>query len=670
MIQIHGLKLKAPVKGDVAELLLAKAAAKLRVPQSSLESLTIVRESVDAREKPAVYKVYSVALGCAKGDAWLASACKKAGLSFAAYEPESFDVKPLESIPGGPRPVVAGFGPCGIFAALVLAKMGLKPVVLERGESMDRRVAAVESFWAGGKLDPENNVQFGEGGAGTFSDGKLTTGTKSPWTHWILQTFADAGADPAILYMHKPHVGTDVIRKAVVKIRKQIEDLGGEVRFGCRLDGIDISDGRVDSTDISGGRVDSTDISDCRVGSTDISGCRVAAVRFTQRGKAEQQVLPCSAVILAIGHSARDTMRSLLDGGVYMEQKPFSMGYRIEHPQRLIDMAQYGAPHEELGLGPADYKLNVRTPSGRGVYTFCMCPGGVVVNSSSEDGAIVTNGMSYSRRDSGVANSAVLADVTPADFDPRYLPEGTDPADPLAGAALQKKYEKLASQLGGGNGFAPSQTVAEFLGAAEPCRQGSAQTAGTTADPADNKADQVAAPAAEKNTAFAASPAENRAAPAAEKNTAFAASPAENRADPAAEKNTEFAASPAENKADSAAKLTSSFLPGTTDADLAACLPDFAVQAIKEALPMLGKKLKGFDSPDAVLTGIESRSSSPVRIKRDPQSLCGLSGADLTQIPGLYPAGEGAGYAGGIMSAAADGIRTALAAAKALTEHR
>ena len=621
MIQIHGLKLKTPVKGDVQKLLLAKAAAKLRVPQSSLESLTIVRESVDAREKPAVYKVYSVVLGCAKGDAWLASACKKAGLSFAAYEPESFDVKPLESIPCGPRPVVAGFGPCGIFAALVLAKMGLKPVVLERGESMDRRVAAVENFWAGGKLDPENNVQFGEGGAGTFSDGKLTTGTKSPWTHWILQTFADAGADPAILYMHKPHVGTDVIRKAVVKIRKQIEDLGGEVRFGCRLDGIDIIDG-VDSTDISGGRVDSTDI----------SGGRVAAVRFTQRGKAEQQVLPCSAVILAIGHSARDTMRSLLDGGVYMEQKPFSMGYRIEHPQRLIDMAQYGAPHEELGLGPADYKLNVRTPSGRGVYTFCMCPGGVVVNSSSEDGAIVTNGMSYSRRDSGVANSAVLADVTPADFDPRYLPEGTDPADPLAGAALQKKYEKLAFQLGGGNGFAPSQTVAEFLGAAEPCRQGSAQTAGTTADPADNKADQVAAPAAEKNT--------------------------------------EFAASPAENKADSAAKLTSSFLPGTTDADLAACLPDFAVQAIKEALPMLGKKLKGFDSPDAVLTGIESRSSSPVRIKRDPQSLCGLSGADLTQIPGLYPAGEGAGYAGGIMSAAADGIRTALAAAKALTEHR
>ncbi len=577
MIQIHGLKLKAPVKGDVQKLLLAKAAAKLRVPQSSLESLTIVRESVDAREKPAVYKVYSVALSCAKGDAWLASACKKAGLSFAEYEPDSFDIKPLERIPGGPRPVVAGFGPCGIFAALVLAKMGLKPVVLERGESMERRVAAVENFWAGGKLDPENNVQFGEGGAGTFSDGKLTTGTKSPWTHWILQTFADAGADPAILYMHKPHVGTDVIRKAVVKIRKQIEDLGGEVRFGCRLDSIDISGGRV------------------------------AAVRFTQRGKAEQLVLPCSALILAIGHSARDTMRSLLGSGVYMEQKPFSMGYRIEHPQHLIDMAQYGAPHEELGLGPADYKLNVRTPSGRGVYTFCMCPGGVVVNSSSEDGAIVTNGMSYSRRDSGVANSAVLADVTPADFDPRYLPEGTDPADPLAGAALQEKYEKLAYQLGGSNGFAPSQTVAEFLGTAEPI--------------ARQNASHVARSIATQKAVCAAEP----------------------------------------------ATLSSSFRPGTTNADLAACLPDFAARAIKEALPMLGKKLKGFDSPDAVLTGIESRSSSPVRIKRDPQSLCGLTSADLTEIPGLYPAGEGAGYAGGIMSAAADAIRTALAAAKALT---
>ena len=560
MIQISGIKVKVPA-GDVA--FEALAAKRLGMKESDISRAVVLRESVDAREKPEIFRVFTLGVESKRGDGWLMAAAKKRRLACAQYEVDGFEIRELEERPEGPRPAVAGFGPCGMFAALALAKMGLRPIVLERGACMQDRVAAVAAFWAGGRPDPENNVQFGEGGAGTFSDGKLTTGTRSPYAGWILRTLVAAGAPESILYLAKPHIGTDVLRTAVVNIRKEIEAFGGEVRFGCRLESLEIQGGKLRAVTYSG---------------ADGSGARRT---FT---------LPCSALILATGHSARDTYKNLLSQNILMEQKPFSIGLRIEHPQELIDLAQYGARHEELGIGPADYKLNVKTASGRGVYTFCMCPGGYVINSSSEEGAIVTNGMSNAARDSGTANSALLADVLPEDYSAKYLPEGVSPAHPLAGAALQEKYEKLAFALGGGRGCAPAQTVGSFLG------------------------------------------------------------------QPAAPSLPEAASNP-------------SFLPGVSQADLSLCLPDFAAEALKEALPLLGKKLKGFDSPKALLTGIESRSSSPVRIKRDPEALQGLmSGAENSVIRGFYPAGEGAGYAGGIMSAAADGVRTALKLAEKLTE--
>ena len=540
----------------------ALAADRLGVKESYISRAVVLRESVDAREKPDIFRVFTLGVESGRGDAWLKAAAKKKHLAVTDHVPDSFDIRPLERLPEGPRPVVAGFGPCGMFAALALAKLGLKPIVLERGKSMQERVRAVEAFWTGGRMDPECNVQFGEGGAGTFSDGKLTTGTRSPYAGWILRTFAAAGAPESILYLAKPHIGTDVLRTAVVNIRKEIETLGGEVRIGCRLESLDIQDGRL---------------------------CAVNYSLADEAGVRRTLTLPCSGLILAIGHSARDTYKNLLSQDILMEQKPFSIGLRIEHPQQLIDLAQYGARHEELGLGPADYKLNVKTASGRGVYTFCMCPGGYVVNSSSEEGAIVTNGMSNAARDSGTANSALLADVLPEDYSEKSLPEGISPSWPLAGAALQEKYERIAFKLGGGNGCAPAQTVGSFLGK------------------------------------------------------------------PDAPDISEASSRP-------------SFLPGVKQADLSSCLPDFAADALREALPLLGRKLKGFDSPKALLTGIESRSSSPVRIKRDPDDLQGLTcSPEKSVICGFYPAGEGAGYAGGIMSAASDGIRTALKLAEMLT---
>ena len=549
MITVHGIKLKL---GTGTDKLLRKAERQLGLDAGDIESVRIVKESLDAREKPALYRVFSLALESKKTDESLIESCDRANIRYTAENPVRFEIKALqrhtEASAGQtalqnagnlPRPVVVGFGPCGIFAALALAEYGLRPVVLERGGRMDERVAAVERFWNGGPLDPECNVQFGEGGAGTFSDGKLTTGTKSPYARWILENFVDAGASPEILYKQKPHIGTDVLRGVVVNLRKKIEGLGGEVRFGCKLTEVLTEDGAV------------------------------CGVKYIQVGA--EMILSTDTVVLALGHSARDTIRSLYADGLKMEQKPFSMGVRIEHPQRLIDLAQYGAPHEELGIGPADYKLNIKTSSGRGVYTFCMCPGGYVINASSVPGMLAVNGMSNSDRGSGTANSALLADVLPEDYDSDH---------PLAGVAFQEKYERLTCELG--NGKPPKQTVGSFLG---------------------------------KETCADCGP--------------------------------------------SAAQI-----------DLSKCLPGFVTDALREALPKLGRKLQGFDSPDALLTAIESRSSSPVRIKRDPETLQATSAcnnADDLTIRGLYPAGEGAGYAGGIMSAAADGVRIAVRIAESLS---
>ena len=544
MIRIHEIKLKTGVS---TEKLLAKAENKMNVPRGTLNAVKIAKESLDAREKPLIYRVYSLDLISEKTDEWLAEACRKAKVRFDTVNELKFEIPRLNATVS--RPVVVGFGPCGMFAGLVLAKAGAKPVILERGASMEKRVAAVEAFWssveqnsnstsgltaADAKFNPATNVQFGEGGAGTFSDGKLTTGTKSPYSRFILESFVDAGASPKILYKQKPHIGSDVLRNVVVNIRKQIEELGGEVLFETKLEGIISENGRITGVEIS---------------EANINGSKTY----------NKRIIKTDAVILAAGHSARDTVRGLYTQGLAMEQKPFSMGVRIEHTQQLIDMAQFAATHEELGIGAADYKLNVRTKEDRGVYTFCMCPGGYVINASSHEGCVVTNGMSNSDRNAAYANSALLCDIRTSDYESE---------DPLAGIAFQEKYEHLAFIAGGSNYRLPTESSGRFM-------QGSSL--------------------------------------------------------------------------------------------MDECLPDFVCKSLREAIPMLGRKLKGFDDPDAILYGIESRSSSPVRIKRDAESLEALA-SDNSIIKGLYPAGEGAGYAGGIMSAAADGIKAAMSFLASLQE--
>ena len=556
MIRIHGIKLRLDQGTD---RLIRKAERQLRIPEGSIESARIAKESLDAREKPVLYRVFSLDIESSRPDEWLIEACRKSRTKWSEEKEDCYRPAPAV-FECEKRPVIAGFGPCGMFAALALSEFGLKPVVLERGLCMEERVQAVERFWNGGGLDPECNVQFGEGGAGTFSDGKLTTGTRSPYSKWILEQFVNAGASPDILYKQKPNIGTDVLRGIVVNIRKTIEALGGEVRFGCRLEDIVLQGGKL------------------------------CAVRYSDGGGL--CTLETDVIVLALGHSARDTVRSLYSQGLRMEQKPFSMGVRIEHPQEMIDLAQYGARHEDLGIGPADYKLNVRVPgrdaAERGVYTFCMCPGGYVINASSQPGLLAVNGMSNSDRGSGTANSALLADVYPSDYSAETLPEGVSKDHPLAGMAFQEKYERLAWQLGGGK--PPKQTVGSFMAAAAGKESGISEDS-----------------------------------------------------------------SPA----------------GAPQADLTKCLPGFVSDALCKALPLLGKKLHGFDSPEAVLTALESRSSSPVRIKRDPDSLFALQeDAALPAIQGVYPGGEGAGYAGGIMSAASDGVRIAEQVKYFLSMHK
>ncbi len=511
MIRIQDFKLNALEKTDA---LPARLEQRLHLPAGGVKSFSIVKESVDARQKPDIYRVFSLDIETGKSDGEILKLCKKAGIK-AEKAPEKNDFIIPRADKFKSRPVVAGFGPCGIFAALILARAGARPIVLERGPAMDERVKAVDRFWKTGELNFNANCQFGEGGAGTFSDGKLTTGTRSEYRSFVLHEFVKMGASPEILYKQKPHIGTDVLRTVVVNLRKEIESLGGEIRFGTLLKDI--------ITDDEG-----------------LCGIRLG----------DGTVIETESLILAVGHSARDTVRTLYGDGIAMEKKPFSMGLRIEHPQSLIDKAQYGRDAYDLGLGPADYKLNIRTKDGRGVYTFCMCPGGVVVNASSHEGCITCNGMSYFKRDSGKANSALLADVRKEDI----------PGDsPLEGIAFQEKYERMAFAKGGYSYSLPTERLGSFV----------------------------------------------------------------------------------------------------TKGELKECLPDFVYEALVEAIPMLGKKLKGFDDPDALMYAVESRSSSPVRIVRNEEGYA-LNSRAGTAVKGLYPAGEGAGYAGGIMSSACDGIKAAL----------
>ena len=491
-------------------------------PKAEISAIEIIRESIDARKKPDVKAVYTLDFDCPL-DLPLPEGGRRE-YQMPSIFPEGREGKAIDyracalRADGGRseyrlfRPVIAGFGPCGIFAALILAQAGLRPIVIERGKAAEERMADVQRFWETGVLDPESNVQFGEGGAGTFSDGKLTTGIRDIRIRKVLQEFTGAGAYPAILYQHRPHIGTDKLREIIPRLRKQIEDAGGEVRFGTRLTGLETGDGSL------------------------------SAIETVCGGKKER--IPARHLILAIGHSARDTFRMLEEMGLDMEPKPFSIGVRIEHPQDQIDAAQYGDPALAEVFGPASYKLHYRCGNGRGVYTFCMCPGGQVINASSEEGGAVTNGMSESRRDSGTANSGLLVDVRTSD-----LPG----EDPLAGVEFQRKYEHLAWEMGrGSKGGLPRTVYGRFGQEEDPVRR---------------------------------------------------------------------------------------------------CLPAFAAEAIEEAMPRLGRMLKGFDDEKAVMTAVETRSSSPVRIRRDENM--------QTRIHGLIPAGEGPGYAGGIMSAAVDGIRAA-----------
>ena len=530
MILVRNLRLKPD---EPAEALEIRAAKKLRLGRSQIETLRLVKKSLDARKKEDIHYLCAVAVSLRLDEAALLQRLHDRDLSF--YTEPEYCIPRVES---QERPVVVGFGPAGMFAALVLARAGARPLILERGQDVQRRQADVERLRNGGRLDPESNVQFGEGGAGTFSDGKLNTGIHDPRLHWVLREFHVHGAPENVLWDAKPHIGTDILVNVVQNIRREILSLGGEIRFGSRMEQLLIRDGAV-------------------------SGLKI-------RTEEQSYELSCSRVILAIGHSARDSFESLHAQGVPMEPKPFSMGLRIEHLQADIDLAQYGRPRETLPA--ADYSLHVHLPDGRSAYSFCMCPGGQVFAAASEDGGVVTNGMSFSRRDGKNANAALLVTLHPEDFPP--APSGKEA---LAGMYWQRELEQAAFRCGGGDYKAPAQLSGDFLA----CRPSTGP-----------------------------------------------------------------------------GRIQPSYRPGVVWTELHELLPDRITDVLEQAIPILGKKLRGFDDPEAVLTAPETRSSSPVRILRD--SAC------QSAVSGLYPCGEGAGYAGGISSAAVDGMRCAEAVLKQL----
>lgn len=587
----------APAEGSHAESLSRAAiASALGVAPEDVASFSLVKRSVDARKKSNVHFNATYAVHLAQGVAYDALSPAR-GVNVRAYDPPApLAIPDLRSLAtsSDERIVVAGTGPAGLFCALFLAEAGLRPLVVERGAAVDERTAAIESFNAGGPLDAAANVQFGEGGAGTFSDGKLTTGTKSPHIRHVLEAFVQAGAPEEILWQAKPHIGTDKLPAVVKSIRERIISAGGEVRFLTRLADIELS----------GGAVRSVVLEDSRTGA--------------------REVVEASRVIVACGHSARDVFELARDRGFALERKPFSMGVRIEHPQTLINQAQYGAAAKHTALGAADYKMAVRVPARangtradaasenatRGVYTFCMCPGGEVVAAASEEGGVVVNGMSRFARDGENSNSALLADVRPDD-----LPGD----DVMEGVRLQREVEHAAFELARRNGgvpyAAPAQTVGDFLsGAASSSGQAEGGQLGGTV---------VAASEARRRTV-------------------------------APDSHSRLVVRP-------------SYPRGVVWCDLREFLPAFICEALAQGLPLLDAKLHGFADPSAVLTGPETRSSSPIRMVRGENFQARLASdlPDSDEEPStrVYPCGEGAGYAGGIMSAAVDGLRVAEAIA-------
>jgi len=526
MIRVSNLRIPIDKddKAELEKLLLTR----LGIEPGDLLSFRIFKKSVDARRKRMIYFVYTVDVEV-KNEERVLSRTEDNRISKTPNMDYHFVRPGKEKL--SKRPVIVGTGPAGLFAGLILAQMGYCPVLLERGQDVDRRTETVNRFWATGRLDAECNVQFGEGGAGTFSDGKLTTRTRDPRNRKVLEELVAAGAPEEILYSHKPHVGTDLLKRVVKNLRKKIISLGGEVLFGSKMTDVVIKKGRI------------------------------AAVIVNDSADLETEVL-----LLAAGHSARDTFEMLYSRGVNMVPKAFSIGVRIEHPQELIDRAQYKSFAGHKKLGAADYQLAYRSPGGRTAYTFCMCPGGTVIAAASEEGGVVTNGMSEHARDGKNGNSAILVNVVPGDFGRPH---------PLAGIYFQRRWERRAFELGGGGFRAPVQLLGDFL--------------------ADRPTGKIKT-------------------------------------------------------------VKPTYRPGVTPAELKECLPPYVTETIREAVLHFDKKLRGFALPEAVLTGVETRSSSPVRILRDDRY--------QSNIRGLYPAGEGAGYAGGIISSAVDGIRAAEAVAE------
>lgn len=532
MIRLRELKLPLD---HPEEALRAAVLERLGIKDSDIQDFQIFRRGIDSRDSDQILFVYTLDLKL-RNQAEILKRFKKdrnvdiapdMTYQFVAHAPENLEK----------RPVVIGMGPAGIFAGLILAQSGFKPLILERGKEVRERTKDTFGLWRKNVLNPESNVQFGEGGAGTFSDGKLHSQIKDPkhYGRKVLTEFVKAGAPEKILYVSKPHIGTFRLVSMVEKIRAEIIALGGEIRFQSRVDDIEIVDGQVQGVKLASGEHIATD-----------------------------------HLVLAIGHSARDTFEMLHARGVYIEAKPFSIGFRIEHPQGLIDRARWGVNAGNPLLGSADYKLVHHAKNGRSVYSFCMCPGGTVVAATSEPGRVVTNGMSQYSRDERNANSGIVVGITPeVDF----------PGGPLAGIELQRKLEEKAFELGGRNYQAPGQLIGDFI---------------------------------------------------------------------AGRPSTEFGS------------VQPSYTPGVTLTDLADALPAFAIEAIREALPAFARQIKNYDLPDGMLTGVETRTSSPIRIKRDNDSLQSLN------VKGLYPTGEGAGYAGGILSAAVDGIKVAEAVAKSM----